>query len=94
MNQPAIKTIFFISVLILCLPGLSAAGDFAVDDTFTPQNAPDFSSCDITNGSTINPYCPLWDGEHTQPDPYLVYELRKKIEAASPENPRNNPPAE
>ena len=81
MNQPAIKAIFCISVLVLCLPGVSAGGDFAVDGTFPLGNAPGFSSGDCSN-DTLNPYCPLWDGEHTKPDPFLVYELRRKLAAA------------
>jgi hypothetical protein len=61
MNQSVIKAIVLISFLILCLPMVSAAGDSAGSSgAFTNQNVPDFSSCEITNGTTLNPYSPLW----------------------------------
>ena len=81
MNQTALTTIVLISFLALCLPMVSAAGDAAGSSgTSISQNVPDFSSCETTNGTALNPYCPLWDGEHTQPDPFLVYELRRNTE--------------
>jgi len=84
MNQSVIKAIVLISFLVLCLPMVSAAGESAgASAAFTNQDVPDFSSCDITNATTLNPYCPLWDGEHTQPDPFLVYEVRKEREESN-----------
>jgi len=81
LNQSVIKAIVLISILILCLPMVSAAGVGAgSSETLPNQDVPDFSSCDITNATTLNPYCPIWDGDHAQPDPFLVYELRKRNE--------------
>ena len=80
MHQTALKTIVLISFLALFLPMVSAAGvGEGSSGAFTSQNVPDFSSCGMTN-ATLNPYCPVWDGEHTQPDPFLVYDVRRNIE--------------
>ncbi len=81
MNRSYLKAIVLISFLAFCLPMVSAAGDgkgsfgAAMD-----PDIPDFSLCGTTNDTTLNPYCPLWDGEHSQPDPFLVYEVRKNTE--------------
>ena len=40
---------------------------------------PDISLCGINNTSP-DPDCPLWDGEHAKPDPFLVYDLSRKSE--------------
>jgi M6 family metalloprotease-like protein len=84
MNQSVIKACVLISFLIFCLPMVSASGDSAgSSEAFASKEVPDFSSCEIINGSTLKPYCPIWDGDHAKPDPFLVYEVQKKIVAAS-----------
>ena len=81
MHQSGLKALVLITLICLCLPIASASGNSTgSSEAFTSQNLPDFPSCDIRNGTSLNPYCPIWDGEHTQPDPFLIYDLRKKTE--------------
>jgi len=79
MNQSAIKVIVLVCLLVVCLPIVSAAGDSAGSSgTSTSQNVPDFSLC---NSTTLNPYCPLGDGEHSQPD--IIIPNREEYEIYS-----------
>ena len=81
MNTTALKTIVLISFLALFLPSVSAFGDNAgSSEAFTTRDVPDFSSCEITNDTPLDLNCPLWDGEHLKPDPFLIYDVRRNIE--------------
>jgi len=77
MHRPLIIAFVLTGFLILCLPGVSAA-----PEAISSADVPDFSSCEFTNG-TLNPYCPIWDGEHREPDPFLVYDVRRNFEEST-----------
>jgi M6 family metalloprotease-like protein len=60
---------------------VSAAGNSAGSaEAFTSQDLPDLSLCDTPNDTIFDPECPFWDGEHAQPDPFLVYDFHRKLE--------------
>ena len=81
MNQTALRIIILVSFLVLGLPWVSASGDSTPSSEAIPgQDVPDFFSCEIANDTSLDPNCPLWDGEHLKPDPFLVYDVRKKSE--------------
>jgi hypothetical protein len=63
----------FVLILVCVFPSTASDVMFRND---SPPNGFEF-----TNDTALCKYCPIWDGDHSKPDPFLVHEFHKKIVA-------------